>query len=98
MYLSIVCILLGDRFNIFPFEQKNHFTDVKFLTRCRAQNVFGQIDHTVANIDTPVHISLNVISTYLKNDTMWLTACDSLREIADSREFSTARTYGYGYG
>ena len=84
MYLSIVCILLGDRFNIFPFEPKNHFTDVKFLTRCRAQNVFGQIEYTVANIDTVVHIRLNVISAYLKKDTMWLTANDSLHQIADS--------------
>ena len=29
MYLLVVCILLSDRFNIFPFEPKNNFAGVK---------------------------------------------------------------------
>ena len=46
--------------------------------------MFGKINNNVANINTVVHISLNVISTYLKKDKMWLTARDSLCELADS--------------
>ena len=48
----IVCISLGDIFNIFAFEPKYHFTDVRFFAR-RVENVFQQIDNAVATVSCP---------------------------------------------
>ena len=79
MYLLIVCVLLSDRFNVFAFEPKQHFTDVQFLQDVERRMCSAKLT-TLANIHTVVRYCTDVIAADLKKDNMWLTTGDSLRE------------------